>query len=307
MTNERLTYAQLCKKFNEQKKSGNSRTVQFEKWRKEWSIERDGNSYYYLVHKLSKREKEKAYKKTIQRISNRQYLLPMVVQQLTQHEDVWDATMLERQQKLGLINKHYQIVLSKLQREIFANEYKLNLTDVETFGEISYEINSETIRRIRDYLKDIGYINYEKIFEVIYESGNENILNKKQYLAGDAMQEIENYRNMVTQQLLGNPMATFYTIKDKDTKKIIKQKVNEHFGFKYHSDGERWRIDDNTVKSAYNYKYSYEVAYLNANKNACITLSKSQRGDLKYINQHDQDTMVDCMIDVDKNVVDSII
>jgi uncharacterized protein YlaI len=307
MNNERLNYTQLCKKFNEPKKKSSRRTEQFQKWRKEWSIERDGNTHFYFVHKLSKREKEKAYKKTIQRISNRQYLLPMIVQQLTRHADIWDATMLERQQTLGLINKHYQIILSTLQKEIFANEYKLNIADIETFGEISYEINSETIRRIRNYLTDIGYINYEKIFEVVYESGSKDVINKKQYLAGDEMQEIEKYRNMVTRQLLNNPISTFYTVKDKDMKKLIKQKVNEHFGFKYHADGERWRIDDKTVQLAYDYKYSYEMAYLNANKNACITLSKSQRGDLKYINQHDQDTMVDCMIDVDKNVVDSII
>lgn len=302
MKKERLKYSQLCEKFNEQQKTGSRRDRQFERWRKEWHIERDGTSYYYIVYPLTVKDKLiLTENNTIVNISNKDYLEPMVYEKLSQNNDeYWDATPLERQQELGLVNNNYKITLSDIQRQIFANEYNIDINDVETFGQMVYELNRVTITNIRDNMKKKGYLNFEKAFKVRHKSGSNEVINEDIYVTGEKMQEIENCRNEMTRYVTDGRLTTFYSVRDKSLRDKIRELTNDYLGLDYHTDAERWWKDNKSISIAFNKDYSYKLNMIRVNENNQIKISKSNRGGLKYIDDISKGKMIKNFIDIKK-------
>lgn len=301
MKKERLNYSQLCEKFGEEQKSrGTRRGKQFARWRREWHIERDGKSYYYIVYPLTVKDKLTLNKNnTIVNISNKDYLEPMIYEQMSKNTDeYWDATPLERQQELGLVNDDYKITLSETQRQIFANDNDIIEADVETFGKMVYEINRVTITRIRDGMKAKGYLNYEKAFKIRYSNGSANVVNEDIYVTGEKMQEIENCRNEMTRYVTENRLNSFYAVRDKATRDEIRKLVNEKLGLDYHTDAERWWKDSKSISIEFNKNYSYKLNKIRVNENNQIKIYNSNRGGLKDVDKIVKGKLVGCFIDI---------
>lgn len=301
MKKERLKYSQLCEKFNENEKPrGLRRDRQFERWRREWHIERDGNSYYYIVYPLNMKDKLVLTKNNnIVNISNKDYLEPMIFEQMSKNTDeYWDATPLERQQALGLVNDDYRITLSETQKQIFANDNNMLVADVSTFGQMVYEINRVTITNIRDGMKKKGYLNYEKAFKIRYKSDNPNVVNNDIYVTGEQMQEIENCRNEMTRIITNGRLNTFYSVRDKELREQIREAVNEQLGLDYHTDAERWWKDNKSINIAFNKDYSYKLNKIRVNENNQMKIYKSKRGGLKDIGNITKSKLIDCFIDI---------
>lgn len=287
---ERLNYKQLCEKFNESTKTSKARDRQFERWRKEWSIERDDKSYYYLVHPLTFTQKQEA---NIVNYSNRDLIEPMVYELCNKVDGkYYDSTSLERQEDLGLINNNFRLTLFPLMRNAIASELNVNSNDLASFGKEVFNLNNVTINSVRDTMKKKGFINVEKIFRVQYDSGHPNVDNKMVSIAGDQMQEIDNYRNLITRELTDDRLNTFYSIRDKDLRDQVVAKVNEHFGFKTCFDGERWRLDKESINFVFLKDYSYKMNQIKVNENNQLKISKSKRGDLKNIDGISKNKMI---------------
>lgn len=304
---EELTYGELCKKFNEIPKQGRSRTDQFSKWRNEYSIEKIDNSYRYKVHPLSISEKNDKLKNGKKKyVSNCCYIESLIFDYLSQRKDYcWDATLYDRQKALGLVNDNYQITISDEQYNILFDDYNITKENAQDFHTAIYEMNRESINYVRDSMKKKGYIAYEKAFEVMYETGRCDIENKPIYLTGEQMKDVMVYRNKVTREITNGEFNTFEMIKNKGIKQQIRKIVNEHFGFKYHFDAERWWLDTSSIREA-NFADALPLKerLIKCNENHQLKTLHSKKKLFKNIDKISRQKLVKIWIDIETDKID---
>ena len=290
MKYEKLNYGDLCKKFGEQKKSSNARTKQFEKWRREWYIEKVDGKNEYLVRPLSLKEKQSS---NIINFSYQKLIEPMVYDLCSNAEGNFiDTTYIEQQELLGLVNPEFKY--TKQVAVVMAEEIGVKVEELKNFKTEAQKLNQVTISNVIKSMVRKGILNTEKIFKVKYK-GDEEWTS----LTGDQMQEVEDYRNYITRVLTDEKSKYFVNIKDEDKRKTIFNAVNDHFGFECCYDGERWWLDKDTIKIVFEDSYSFLLNKLKVNENNQIKISRSTRGNLKHINSHDKNVMIDKTIKID--------
>jgi hypothetical protein len=291
MKYEQLNYDQLCKKFGEEKKEkGNRRAKQFEKWRREWYIDKIKGKNKYLVRPLSLKEKQSA---NIVNFSYQKLIEPMVYDLCSNAEGKFiDTTYLEQQELLGLVNPEFKYI--KQLAVVMAEEIGVKVEELKNFKAEAQKLNQVTISNVIKSMVRKGILNTEKIFKVKYK-GDEEWTS----LTGDQMQEVEDYRNYITRVLTDEKSKYFVNIKDEDKRKTIFNAVNDHFGFECCYDGERWWLDKDTIKIVFEDSYSFLLNKLKVNENNQIKISRSTRGNLKHINSHDKNVMIDKTIKID--------
>jgi hypothetical protein len=297
-----FNYNELCDFFHEEKKEGRNKTLQFKRWRKAYSIERIGNSYKYKMTPLSTDKKTENLTKG-KRLSNFDYIESLIFEKLSQSENnVWDSTAYERQQELGLVNSNYQLVVSEEQYEIFAQEHDLSEIDLKNYCLALYEINRDTIRKVRNSMERKQYMAYEKTFKVIYATNRHDIENKPVILTGKDMNDVMLYRNALSREMTNGECSTFYMVKNKGIKKKIIEAVNEHFGFSYHCDAERWWLDNVAIRNTYKNilidELSKKDKLLITNDIQQKRLINSKRKSLNDINKFDKRKTTRLLVDI---------
>lgn len=299
MKKERLNYSQLCEKFGEEQKPAGARRVrQFERWRREWSIDRDGKSYYYYVYPLTMKQKQSS---NIVNFSSKALIEAMIYDLCNKADGKFlDTTKLEAQELLGLINKDFKLTLIEPLREANANELEIPVTEIENFTKEVYALNNVTINNVKQGMIKKGYINTEKIFKVKYSTGNPNVENNYISITGDKMQEVENYRNEITRIITNNRLTNYNSVRDKDIKEQIRNEVNKHFGFEKCFDGERWWLDKKSIEFVLANSYSYILNKIKVNENNQLKIYESSRGELKNIGKINKNKMIDKTITIKK-------
>jgi hypothetical protein len=297
---ERLKYSQLCEKFSEEEKPrGTRRDRQFERWRREWNIERDGNTYYYLVSPLTMKQKQ--LDSNIVNFSSKDLIEAMVYDLLHKSEGKYlDTTKLEQQELLGLINNQFKLTLIEPLKEANANELEIPVEKIEDFTKEVYALNNVTINNVKQGMVKKGYINVEKIFKVKYDSGHSMVENNFVSITGDKMQEIENYRNELTRKITNNRLTDYYSIRDKNLRDQVIQALNKHFGFEQCFDGERWWLDKQSIEFILAKNYSYILNKIKVNENNQLKISKSTRGELKNLDTISKNKMIKKTIELKK-------
>lgn len=300
MKKERLKYSQLCEKFSEEEKPrGTRRDRQFERWRREWNIERDSNTYYYLVSPLTMKQKQ--LDSNIVNFSSKDLIEAMVYDLLHKSEGKYlDTTKLEQQELLGLINNQFKLTLIEPLKEANANELEIPVEKIEDFTKEVYALNNVTINNVKQGMIKKGYINVEKIFKVKYDSENPIVENNFVSITGDKMQEIENYRNELTRKITNNRLTDYYSIRDKDLRDQVIQALNKHFGFEQCFDGERWWLDKQSIEFVLAKNYSYILNKIKVNENNQLKISKSTRGELKNLDTISKNKMIKKTIELKK-------
>lgn len=294
-----MNYGELCDFFKEEKRGrGKQRKLQFDKWRKEYNIEKIEGKNKYIVER-------KTYKEVIDYNNKRKnvqfttLLAPVIYTTLMNaEENVIALTSLEQQRAFALINSKFG--LKSIYQNAIAKDIGVNIKDLYAFKESIWKINNQTINNVINSMLKKHIILTGKGFK--YQDKK----TKEWYFAGgDYGVEILAKINEISMELYDD---IYYKILDKNKKKTVKDKVCDFFGFETLYSSDIYYLDKKSIKFIYekDIKVNLEKMLLSEedipknlieiNTNNCIKLSKSKNKTLSDISKYDKEKMISALI-----------
>lgn len=293
-----MNYKELCDFFQEEKTSkGKSRQLQFDRWRKEYNIEKVEGKNQYSVSK--KKYVETINQKQLQKNMKFSTLLaPIIYTTLMNVEgNVIALSSLEEQRLFSLVNPKFG--MQSLCLGALANELGIEPKDIYGFRDAIWEINAQTIRNVinsmskmKILLKNTGY-------------KCKKLSNGKWFIAdGSYASEILSYINMISNREYS---CIYSKLKSKEEKTKVKELVSEHFGLETFYSADILYLDKNSIEIVYNTEIKENVRkilteqgiidnLIEINDNNCIRISKSKRKKLTDISKTNKDKMINTFI-----------
>ena len=294
MQEEILSYKELCEKFGEEKikSRGKARHLQFERWRKEYNIEKIDGKNKYTVTKKRFLEKQQE-KKSLTRFKFSDLLEPIIYSTLVNQEDNKIVlTKLEQQVAFGLVNTSYQF--KELYTTQIASTMGVDPKDLVKFKTEVWNINNQTIRNIINSM-------IKKKIVVKYDTYKCIDLNDDEFIAKD------NYYLAILEKLNAESIkltkGIYAEIKDSSIRNIVKEDICKYFGLKTFYPADLYMLDKNAIDFVYKNRVLPKVNdiienLITINENNCLKISKSKRGKLKEIDKGSMNTMVQHLIAV---------
>ena len=159
-----MNYGELCAFFKEEKKrSGKIRQLQFNRWRKEYNIDKIEGKNKYIVSKKDYAviEQEKILMK---KYNFTDLLAPIVYTTLMNQEDnKVILTKLEQQIIFGLVNS--SIKFKNLYTSQIAKQINVLSEELSSFKKEIWNINNQTIKDVINKMINIGIITKQKAFK----------------------------------------------------------------------------------------------------------------------------------------------
>lgn len=289
-----MNYGQLCEFFKEEKKGkGKRRQLQFDKWRKEYNIEKiDGRNKYTVSKKdYAVIEQEKRLTK---KYNFTDLLAPIVYTTLMNQEDnKVILTKLEQQITFGFVNS--SIKFKNLYTSQIAKQINVLPEELSSFKKEIWNINNQTIRNVINKMISIGIITKQKVFKF------------KDLRTGEwAFATTEYYADILFKL---NDMSykkynvVFLQLKDAEARNKIKEEVCDWFGFETFFDADLFYLDKESIKRIYEGQIMPKIANLlgedniksylsEINNNNFLKISKSKRKGLSDISTTSMNTML---------------
>lgn len=139
-----MNYGELCAFFKEEKKrSGRTRQLQFNRWRKEYNIDKIEGRNRYIVKRKTYKE-IKVYDSKKKNVQFATLLAPVIYTTLmNSEENILDLSILEKQMAFSLVNSKF--VLS---HKVIAEEIGVNVKDLCAFKEAIWKMNNRTMNNV---------------------------------------------------------------------------------------------------------------------------------------------------------------
>lgn len=290
-----LTYSQLCEKFGEKRKDGGKRTRQFERWRKNYSIEKMEKKNKYIVKELS------LYEKTKDQLyfNYQQYVEPMIYELLLNNEEDYQLTIspMDFMLQLGLVNSNYKLIkYNDVLADRLAQLITARKQDVEDYQYEVSKLNKRVIKNVLDAMERHDLIKYSTTFikkVVVDDIIVEQIMSPKE--TADLLDK----RKKISKSMFGKDY--FYITKEdkKTVNSILKDELNitnyyDVYNIILNKDG----IRDDIVNLEYT--FADKISLTNA-KNQ-IKINKSKQGKLKEIPTNIKQNMTQKLIDLSTEV-----
>lgn len=290
-----LSYAQLCEKFNEEKKKGNRKTRQFERWRKNYSIEKIEGKNKYNVRKLSLYEKTKD-----QLYFNYQQLIePMVYDLLLnskgelQDECRLIISPMDFMLRLGLVNSNYKLI--KYNDELVERLAKLTTARKQDVEDYQYEIsklNKRVIQTVLDAMVKHDLIQYSKVFVKKIINDDTSV---EQIMTPRETAELLDIRKKISKELFNKDY--FYI--DKNDKKIVNNILKEKLNISNYYEVYDIILNENGIEQdILNNEYTFADRISLTNARNQIKINKSTQGKLKEIPILIKQNMTHKLIDI---------
>lgn len=294
-----MNYGELCDFFKEEKKGkGKGRQLQFNRWRKEYNIEKIEGKYKYIVERKTHKEMND-YDSKRKNVQFATLLAPVIYTTLMNaEENVIALTSLEQQRAFALVNSKFG--LKSIYQNAIAKDIGVDIKDLYAFKEAIWKINNQTINNVINSMLKKHIILTGKGFK--YQDKK----TKEWYFAGGEYGiEILAKINEISMDLYND---IYYKVLDKNKKKKVKDKVCDFFKFEtlYYSD--IYYLDKKSIKFVYekDIKTDLEKMLLSEedipknlieiNTNNCIKISKSRNKNLLDISKYDKEKMISTLI-----------
>ena len=275
-------YSELCEFFNEPKEKSNKKTLQFERWRKEYNITKLPNKNRYTLEKKPLDTKELSTK----RVDLKRFIEPMIcelfIQENTRH---LGTTQKELHEKLGLVNDNFFKIgyMSEL-KESYALKLKVSTDELVSYKNEVYDLNKVTINRVLDDMVKKGILIVDRTYKI------KHIDNSITYADDNLKTSIMEKRNEIARAMSDGML--YNQIKDKHLKEKVIKAVNSYFGIVGHYDAMMLHLDIESVKIYLSNEYAHYNTYaetmLDVNKANRDKIVKSKRGELKNIPYDDK-------------------
>jgi hypothetical protein len=289
-----MNYKELCAFFkDEHKPTGKQRQLQFDKWRKEYNIEKiDGKNKYVVSKKdYAVMEQEKRLSKKYNFID---LLAPIVYTTLMNQEDnKVILTKLEQQITFGFVNSSMQF--KNLYTSQIAKQINVLPEELSSFKKEVWNINSQTIRNVINKMINLGIITKQKVFKF------------KDLRTGKwAFATLEYYADVLfklNEVARKKHNVIFTQLKDVEERNRIKEEVCDYFGFETFFDADLFYLDKKSIEFVYEKQVKPKIAKLleqddiknylsEINNNNFLKISKSKRKGLKDISTTSMNTML---------------
>ena len=214
-------YKDLCSFFGEEVKKSNSRTKQFERWRKEYNIEKVEGKNLYTIKELLPSQQLKFLKSPKQVPNNYKLLEPMFMYLLANSEDgKIETTYSDLQEKLGLVNENFKKVkYSKEEKKSLASSLGVTVEELSLFNRETYEINYTNLNSAIKKMEKLSLLYKQDVIMVEYiEDGQV----KSNALIGDDYSNFIDTRNKISRQLY----SEIYETLDSERKNKVNQLLN---------------------------------------------------------------------------------
>ena len=289
-----MNYKDLCNFFKEEKKpTGKQRQLQFDKWRKEYNIEKIEGKNKYTVSKKDYAVIEQE-KRLTKKFNFADLLAPIVYTTLMNQDDnKVIMTKLEQQVIFGLANssmKFKNLYTSQIAKKINVLPEELN-----SFKKEIWNINNQTIRNVINKMINSGIITKQKVFKFKNLSTGKWAFATLEYYADILFKLNEiSYRKY---------NVVFSQLKDIEARNMIKEEVCDWFGFETFFDADLFYLDKESIKRIYEGQIKPKTTqilgeddiknYLSeVNNNNFLKISKSKRKGLKDISTTSMNTML---------------
>ena len=139
-----MNYGELCDFFKEEKKrSGRTRQLQFNRWRKEYNIDKIEGKNRYIVKRKTYKE-IKVYNSKRKNAQFATLLTPIIYTTLmNSEENVLDLPILEKQMAFSLVNSKFA-----LSHKVIAEEIGVDVKDLCAFKEAIWKMNNRTMNNV---------------------------------------------------------------------------------------------------------------------------------------------------------------
>lgn len=287
-----LNYTQLCEKFNEEKKKGNRRTRQFERWRKNYSIEKIEGKNKYNVRELSLYEKTKD-----QLYFNYQQIIePMIYELLSNSKDNdYELTIspMDFMLQLGLVNSNYKLI--KYNDALVDRLAQLTTSRRQDVEDYQYEIsklNKRVIKTVLDAMERHDLIKYSTTFikKIIVDNQTLEI-----NMSAKETSELLDKRKKISKELFGKDY--FYI--SKNDKKIVNERLKKELDITNYYDVYNIILNKEGIKSDMinnDYTFADRISLTNARNQ--VKINKSSQGKLKEIPILIKQNMTEKLIDL---------
>lgn len=290
-----MNYRDLCNFFKEEKKpTGRQRQLQFERWRKEYNIDKIDGKNKYVVSKKDYAIIEQE-KRLMKRYNFTDLLAPIVYTTLMNQEDnKVILTKLEQQITFGFVNS--SIKFKNLYTSQIAKQINVLPEELSSFKKEIWSINNQTIRNVINKMISIGIITKQKVFKFKDLKTGEWAFATTEYYA-DILFKL----NDVSYKKYN---VIFSQLKDTEARNKIKEEVCDWFGFETFFDADLFYLDKESIKRIYEGQIMPKIANLleeeddiknylsEVNNNNFLKISKSKRKGLSDISTTSMNTML---------------
>lgn len=288
-----LTYSDLCEKFGEEKKKGNRKTRQFERWRKNYLIEKIEGKNRYNVRELSLYEKTKD-----QLYFNYQQIIEPMVYEMLLHSKVHDYHLLispmDFMLQLGLVNSNYKLIkYNDALVDRLAHLTTARRQDVENYQYEVSKLNKRTIKTVLDAMQKHDLVRYNMVFIKKIKTDKDETI--EEVMSPKETTELLNKRKKISNLLFGKDY--FYI--DKEDKKRVNEELKRQLGISNYYDVYDIILNKKGIKNDIknnNYTFADGISLTNVKNQARI--NKSKQGKLKEIPTLIKQDMTQKLIDL---------
>lgn len=289
-----MNYAELCNFFKEEKKAkGKSRQLQFDKWRKEYDIDKIEGKNKYKVSKKDYAVIEQK-KRLTKKFNFVDLLAPIVYTTLMNQEDnKVIMTKLEQQITFGLVNS--SIKFKSLYTSQIAKTINVLPEELNSFKKEIWNINNQTIRNVINKMITSGIITKQKVFKFKNLRTGKWAFATTEYYA-DVLFKL----NEVARR---KHNVIFSQLKDAEARNKVKEEVCDYFGFETFFDADLFYLDKKSIEHVYEKQVKPKIMKLleeediknylsEINNNNFLKISKSKRKGLSDISKTSMNTML---------------
>lgn len=292
-------YNDLCLFFEEnQFKNGGSKHRQFERWRKNYNIEKVPNKNEYILYELTKVELNNEQKY----FSYQQYIEPMLYKLLLKSKEEnhkINYSITDLMYALYLVNSDYKYAKynQKDFSELLTGTYDLELDD---YMYETYKMIKRIILKILDSMVKKDMIHYTKILMKANKYfSNGEYFTKIQEMSNKEIQSLITLRSNLS--VINGEQKEFLKLPYYKRKEINK-KIAEEMNISYYFETFEIVINkEGLARTIKNNSYSYNQLGIIINNNMQIKINKSLQGDLKNIIKENKELYTDALINRNKD------
>ena len=277
------SYKELCSLFKEENKPvGKRRQLQFERWNKEYVVNKVPNKNRYTLEPRTLDTKELSSK----RVDLKRFIEPMIcelfIQENTRH---FGTTQTELHERIGLVNdKFFKLSYLSELRETYAKKLNISVEELSEYKEEVYDLNKVTINNVLKDLEKKGVLIVDRTYKI------KNIDGSISYADEEYKTHIMSVRNEISRSMTDGLL--YNQIKDKHLREKILKNVNSTLGIIGHYDAIMLHLDIDSVKvylsTEYTHYNNYNDTMLEVNSANRDKIMKSRRGELKNIPYDDK-------------------
>ena len=277
------SYKELCSLFKEENKPvGKRRQLQFERWNKEYVVNKVPNKNRYTLEPRTLDTKELSSK----RVDLKRFIEPMIcelfIQENTRH---FGTTQTELHERIGLVNdKFFKLSYLSELRETYAKKLNISVEELSEYKEEVYDLNKVTINNVLKDLEKKGVLIVDRTYKI------KNLDGSISYADEEYKTHIMSVRNEISRSMTDGLL--YNQVKDKHLREKILKNVNSTLGIVGHYDAIMLHLDIDSVKvylsTEYTHYNNYNDTMLEVNSANRDKIMKSRRGELKNIPYDDK-------------------